>query len=78
MCTQMHHEHPILMVQDNGLGINLHKHGEKLFGMFKRIHDYVEDSGIGLYIVKRMVENNGGKIDVESEPGKGSCFKVIF
>jgi PAS domain S-box-containing protein len=78
ICTQMHNEHPILMVEDNGLGIDLHKHREKLFGMFKRFHDHVEGSGIGLYIIKRMVENNGGKIDVESEPGKGTCFKVIF
>ncbi|HXA02556.1 MAG TPA: PAS domain S-box protein [Cytophagaceae bacterium] len=78
ICSQLHHEHPILIVKDNGLGLDLTKHREKLFGMFKRFHDHVEGSGIGLYIVKRMVENKGGKVDVESEPGKGSSFKVIF
>ncbi|MFL5728556.1 MAG: sensor histidine kinase, partial [Cytophagaceae bacterium] len=78
ICTQIHNGHKILVVQDNGLGIDLEKHHEKLFGMFKRFHDHVEGSGIGLYIVKRMIENNGGKIDVQSQPGKGTAFTVIF
>jgi len=64
-------------VQDNGLGIDL-KYKEKLFAMFERLHNHVEGSGIGLYIVKRIIDNAGGKIDVESELGKGSTFKVYF
>jgi signal transduction histidine kinase len=46
--------------------------------MFKRVHDHVEGSGIGLYIVKRIIDNAGGKIEVESEVGKGTTFKVYF
>jgi len=67
----------VLCVQDNGLGIDM-KHELKLFAMFQRLHDHVEGSGIGLYIVKRIMDNAGGKIGVESEVGKGSTFKLYF
>jgi PAS domain S-box-containing protein len=73
-CTE---HHVLLMVQDNGLGIS--ENGQrKLFGMFQRLHDHVEGSGIGLYMVKRMVENVGGRIEVTSELGVGSTFTVYF
>jgi signal transduction histidine kinase len=49
-----------------------------MFSMFKRFHDHVEGTGIGLYLVKRMMDNAGGKIEVESEVGKGSVFKLTF
>jgi signal transduction histidine kinase len=67
----------VVSVEDNGLGLNAVQQS-KLFTMFKRMHTHVDGSGIGLYIVKRIVENNGGKIEVESEPGKGTTFKVYF
>lgn len=46
--------------------------------MFRRLHDHVEGSGIGLYMVKKMVDNAGGKIEVDSKVGVGSTFKVYF
>jgi signal transduction histidine kinase len=46
--------------------------------MFQRFHDHVEGSGIGLYMVKKMVENAGGRIAVRSELGVGSTFMVYF
>ncbi len=67
----------VMSVQDNGLGIRtdqLHK----LFTMFKRLHTHVEGSGVGLYIVKRIIENNKGKIKVESKEGEGTTFSVYF
>jgi two-component system, sensor histidine kinase and response regulator len=67
----------VLSVKDNGLGMDL-KPDTKIFSMFKRLHDHVEGSGIGLYIVKRIVTNAGGKIEVESKVGEGSVFKVYF
>ena len=67
----------ILSIKDNGLGMNLEKNN-KLFSMFKRFHDHVEGTGIGLYLVKRMIDNAGGKIEVESQVGLGSTFKVYF
>jgi len=65
----------LLIVKDNGLGIKA-SNKDKIFTMFKRFHDHVEGSGIGLYIVKRIVENSGGKLEVESEEGQGSEFRL--
>ncbi|MFL5728169.1 MAG: sensor histidine kinase [Cytophagaceae bacterium] len=70
-------DYAVLSVKDNGLGMDM-KEESKIFSMFKRLHDHVEGSGIGLYIVKRIVSNSGGKIEVESKVGKGSTFKVYF
>jgi two-component system CheB/CheR fusion protein len=67
----------LLRVEDNGLGINADQKS-KLFTMFKRFHNHVDGTGVGLYIVKRIVENAGGRIEVESQPGKGSVFTVYF
>ncbi len=65
----------VLAVQDNGLGLTTAQQGE-LFGMFRRLHVHVEGSGVGLFMVKRLVENAGGTIAVESQPGVGSTFTV--
>jgi len=65
----------ILEVQDNGLGLSTEQQG-KLFGMFRRMHAHVPGSGMGLYMVKRIVENAGGTIAVQSLPDKGSTFSV--
>lgn len=70
-------DYVVLTVSDNGLGFNPH-YQNKIFGMFKRLHQHVEGSGIGLYIVKRIVENSGGKIEVQSEVDEGTSFDVYF
>ncbi|MCC9138956.1 ATP-binding protein [Pontibacter silvestris] len=62
-------------LKDNGLGIPESKR-ERVFQLFKRMHSHVAGSGVGLYIVKRIVENNGGSITVESEEGTGTLFKL--
>ncbi|MBX9853790.1 MAG: PAS domain S-box protein [Cytophagaceae bacterium] len=67
----------ILEVKDNGLGIK-EEHKDKIFQMFKRLHDHVEGSGVGLYIVKRIIDNTGGKIEVETSEGVGTTFKICF
>jgi PAS domain S-box-containing protein len=67
----------VLEVQDNGLGLDLTREHE-LFTMFQRYHTHVEGSGIGLYMVKKIVENAGGRIEVESRLGHGSTFFVYF
>ena len=69
---------PILQVSDNGLGIDLPKHGEQLFGMYKTFHGNSTARGIGLFMTKNQVESLGGKISVESEPNKGTVFKIHF
>ncbi|MDO7853800.1 PAS domain-containing sensor histidine kinase [Hymenobacter convexus] len=66
-----------LEVQDNGLGLSAAQQGQ-LFGMFRRLHTHVEGSGVGLFMVKRLIENAGGTIEVQSEPGVGSTFRVML
>ncbi|MCC9137019.1 PAS domain S-box protein [Pontibacter silvestris] len=67
----------VLTVQDNGSGMNEKQVGQ-LFTMFRRFHDHVEGSGVGLYMVKRMVENAGGRIEVNSVVGLGTTFTVYL
>lgn len=74
---QSNNAYHILTVQDNGLGIEPDKIGD-LFTMFKRFHDHVEGTGIGLYMVKKIIDNAGGRIEVESRLNKGTTFRVYF
>ena len=67
----------VLEVQDNGLGLTPAQQA-KLFGLFQRMHDHVEGSGVGLYMVKKIIDNAGGRIEVESQPGVGSVFRIYF
>ena len=70
-------ESVVLEVQDNGLGLNETQQGQ-LFGMFRRLHIHVEGSGVGLFMVKRLIENAGGTIAVRSQPDAGTTFTVTL
>ncbi|RPD49844.1 PAS domain S-box protein [Hymenobacter sediminis] len=70
-------EYIVLSIQDNGLGLTPAQQPQ-LFTMFRRFHNHVEGSGIGLYMVKRSVENAGGHIEVQSTLNEGSIFSVYF
>lgn len=67
-----------LTFTDNGLGIDLKKHGHKLFGLNKTFHRHPEAKGVGLYLTKIQIESLGGTIYATSEVNKGSVFTVIF
>ncbi len=70
-------DYTLLSVKDNGIGIDPSKK-ENIFELFKRLHDHVEGSGIGLFIVKRIIDNAGGKIEVDSQVNRGTTFRLYF
>ncbi|MDF9801206.1 PAS domain S-box-containing protein [Catalinimonas alkaloidigena] len=71
-------EHCLIIFEDNGVGINLIKYREQLFLPFRRINKRVEGMGLGLYIIQTILEKNGGYIEVNSQPDKGSVFKIFL
>lgn len=68
----------VINFRDNGLGLDLKKNGHKLFGMYKTFHGNEDAKGIGLFITKNQLEAMDGKIEIESELGHGSNFKIYL
>lgn len=71
-------EYDVLCVKDNGLGIDLNKYKDSIFGLYKTFHKNKDSAGIGLYITKNQIEAMAGKIEVDSKVNEGSVFKVYF
>ena len=67
-----------LSISDNGLGIDLEKYHDKIFGMYKTFHGNKDARGIGLFISKNQVDAMGGTIKVSSELNKGTTFTITF
>jgi PAS domain S-box-containing protein len=76
--TRGEDEYVLLSVADNGMGIDLEKHGPKLFGLYRRFHTHVEGKGLGLHLIKTQIESLGGKVTVESSEGSGTTFNIYF
>lgn len=70
--------HEVLCVKDNGLGLDLEKHKENIFGLYKTFHSNEDSTGIGLHITKNQIEAMGGKIEIESKVNEGATFKIYF
>lgn len=68
----------VMYIRDNGLGIDLEKHGENLFGLYKRFHRNVSGKGMGLFLVKSQLEALDALISVKSEENIGTTFKITF
>ena len=68
----------VLMVKDNGIGMDGTQVREKLFKPFSRLSSQADGKGLGLHLVRNMVERNGGSIRVESTPDVGTTFCVYL
>ncbi|HSJ66265.1 MAG TPA: PAS domain-containing sensor histidine kinase [Anditalea sp.] len=67
-----------VIIEDNGIGINLDKHGSELFGMYKTFHGHPDAKGIGLYISRYQIETMGGEVAIESKEGLGTTFTIYL
>ena len=77
MAEQIDHQ-AILTFKDNGIGIDLERNRDKVFGLYQRFHNYPDSKGLGLYLVKSQVETMGGTISIDSEVNKGTTFTITF
>jgi signal transduction histidine kinase len=68
----------ILEFTDNGLGIDLARHGQNMFKLNNVFHTGYDSKGVGLFMTKTQIETFGGKITVESEPNVGTRFTIVF
>lgn len=66
----------VISVRDNGLGIDMDKHKDHLFGLYKRFHEQSDGRGLGLYMTRTQIESLGGDITLKSKPGLGSTFTI--
>lgn len=72
-------DYVLLRFQDNGIGIDTERNQRNLFKLFKRFNPkHAEGNGVGLYTIKSILDISGGKIDIESEVGEGTLFKLYF
>jgi signal transduction histidine kinase len=68
----------IISFEDNGLGIDIDKHKDSLFNLYKRFHFHTEGKGMGLYLVKTQLAALGGKIEVDSKVDEGTRFNIYL
>jgi light-regulated signal transduction histidine kinase (bacteriophytochrome) len=68
----------VIRFEDNGIGLDLSRYGDRLFGLYQRFHNHVEGKGLGLYLVREQIRAHDGKIEIESKVGEGTVFKVYL
>lgn len=80
IAVSLHEENKkkVIQITDNGIGIDLVKNADKIFGMYKTFTSHADARGIGLFITKNQIDAMGGNITVESEPNIGTTFKIYI
>ena len=76
--SKQHHDSVVIVFRDNGIGIDMARNRDKIFGLYQRFHNYSDSKGLGLYLVKSQVESMGGTITVDSVVNKGTVFTLTF
>jgi sensor histidine kinase regulating citrate/malate metabolism len=66
----------IIEIKDNGLGIDVEKHKDSIFKLFKRFHTHVEDRGLGLYLIKSQIEALSGSFEIQSVVNQGTTVRL--
>ncbi|PPK96867.1 PAS domain S-box-containing protein [Nonlabens xylanidelens] len=74
--AKIRNESCTIMVSDNGIGIDLERNKDKIFGMYKTFHEHKDSNGLGLFMTKNQVEAMGGNISVQSKVGTGTKFTI--
>jgi signal transduction histidine kinase len=75
---QFNEKEKALSIADNGIGIDLKRNGENLFGMYKTFNNNPDAKGIGLFITKNQIDAMGGRIETKSEIDEGTTFTIYF
>ena len=76
--TEVIKDYTVLYFADNGIGMDMKKFGNKIFGLYQRFHNKIDGKGLGLYIIKSQIESMDGKIAVDSSPDSGTTFEIFF
>ncbi|MFD2203841.1 PAS domain-containing protein [Shivajiella indica] len=76
--TKIEENFTVLIFEDNGIGIDLDRYGDRLFGLYQRFHSHVEGKGLGLYLVREQIRAHDGNLKVDSIVGKGTTFTIYL
>jgi signal transduction histidine kinase len=66
----------VIEFRDNGIGIDLERYKDRLFGLYQRFHSHVDGKGLGLYLIREQIRAHDGNLRVESTVGVGTTFYI--
>ena len=68
----------VIEFRDNGIGIDLERYKDRLFGLYQRFHSHVEGKGLGLYLVREQIRAHDGNLKIESKVGEGTTIYIYL
>ncbi len=76
--TYLQKEYTVIEFRDNGIGIDLERYKDRLFGLYQRFHSHVDGKGLGLYLVREQIRAHDGNLEIESTVGEGTTFYIYL
>lgn len=76
--TYPQRDYTVIEFRDNGIGIDLERYKDRLFGLYQRFHSHVDGKGLGLYLVREQIRAHDGNLEVESIVGDGTTFYIYL